>query len=152
VVGANQTKSALAECQQLAGSILGAFEGALLNESLPQKIAKVILHLVTLSAVSVIGEVLSGDDAELAEVNERADFGIAETIAAIAVIDETTCALAMNVRMRLLFEAPMVSRRICGGRAVYGAFDVTVECKFAFGLDGIEEVLSFAQWIEARHL
>jgi len=44
------------------------------DQSLAQKIAKVVLHLVTLAAVSVIREVRSGDDPELAEVNQRSDF------------------------------------------------------------------------------
>jgi hypothetical protein len=66
--------SALGECQQFARCLLGALKNAFLNESLAQKIAKVVLHLVTLATVSEIREVRGVDNAKLAEVNERSDF------------------------------------------------------------------------------
>jgi hypothetical protein len=88
--------SALGEREQFARCMLGAFKNAFANESLPQKIAEVVLHLVTLPAVRVICEVRNGDDAKLPEVNEGLDFGVAETVAAITVINETSRIFEMN--------------------------------------------------------
>jgi hypothetical protein len=146
--------AALGECQQFAGSMLGAFENAFANESLPQKIAKVVLHLVMLATVSVIREVPSGDDAELAEVNERADFGVAETVTAIAVINETARVFEMNGGTGWYGRIPGLWRWLSRSHVVtpLALRSLVVGLVFALGLDGIEKVLPFAKWVEARHV
>jgi hypothetical protein len=146
--------AALGECQEFAGSMLGAFENAFANESLTQKIAKVVLHLVMLATVSVVGEVGSGDDAELAKVNERADFGVAETVTAITVVNETARFFKMNGgaewygRIPGLWRWPLRSHVV----TALALRSLVIGLVFALGLDGIEKILPFANWVEARHV
>jgi hypothetical protein len=74
-----------------------AVERAFANEALTQEIAKVILHLVTVAAVGVMREVLCGDDAKLAEAREGSDFGLAEAIAAFAIIERAASVFESDI-------------------------------------------------------
>src|SRR5215475_11544385 len=89
--------SSFGECKQFARRIFGATESGLANEPLAQQIAQVILHLVSLTAVGLIGDVLCGNDAELGKIDERADLGIAEAIAAIAVIERAARVIETHI-------------------------------------------------------
>jgi hypothetical protein len=46
----------------------------------------------------MLGEVVSGNDAELAKLDDRADFGLAQLVAAVPVVEDGAPVPEMNLR------------------------------------------------------
>jgi hypothetical protein len=58
----------------------------------------VTLGHFSLAAVGTLGEVVGGNDAELAKLDDRADFGLAQLVAAVPVVEYGAPVPEMNLR------------------------------------------------------
>ena len=66
------------ECQQFARIGFRAVERSFAREPLANEVLHVTVGHVSLAAVGMLGEVVGGNDAELAKLDDRADFGFAQ--------------------------------------------------------------------------
>jgi hypothetical protein len=134
--------------------VLRAFEGAPADESLAEKISEVTLHLVVVAGVGVSLKVVCGDNTELAEVHQCADFGATQSITVVAIIEQGAGVPETHVWQRHFRAAHSISRWLVRSDEIGVRLRTTLRCvelTLALCLDGIQEVLPFVEWIETRH-
>jgi hypothetical protein len=102
----------------------------------------------------MIEEVVRADDAELAEGNEGANFRITKTITAVTIVDRSARVFETDIGKRPLGRRSWVARWLGRTSAICLALwlpEFGFGRVLASGLDRVEEVLPFAEWIESRH-
>src|SRR5260370_40745907 len=90
--------SYLGECQQFGRIGFRPIERSFMREPLADKVLHVAVGHFPLSGVGMLGEVVGGNDAELAKLDDRADFGFAQLVAAVSVVEHCASVPEMNLR------------------------------------------------------
>ena len=88
-VPAQQAMTLLRQSEKFARVRFRAFEDTLLNQALANEVLHIAANGLRIVAVSMFCEVLRGDDTELPEVNDCANFGSREPVTPIAVVQNS---------------------------------------------------------------
>ena len=97
-VRAQQAMPSLVSVSSSRGFVSGPFERSFAHEPLPNEILHVTVGHFSVAAVGMLREVVGGDDAELSKLDDRADFGLAQLVAAIPVVEDGAAVPEMNLR------------------------------------------------------
>ncbi len=95
---AQQALPSFGECQQFARSCFRAIKRSFAREPLANEVLHVTVGHVSLSAVGMLREVVGSNDAELAKLDDRADFRFAQLVAAVPVVEHGASVPEMNLR------------------------------------------------------
>jgi hypothetical protein len=98
VICVEQAVPTLRKSHKFARIGFGAFESFFPREPLANKTPHVAVGRPSVAVVDMLGEVVRGNDTELAKLDDCADGGLAQAVAAIAVVEDAAALPEVNFR------------------------------------------------------